>query len=503
MATAFDDLVRGARDAEGPDAVATGLESARAAIADGERRHVVRHLCELAGLFDELLDDPEEARSCLEEALDRATGIDDFITLAQAHADRRGGRRTAEGFIERAMDLARRSHVGPDSELDAYAFWRVATLQRYVLSDPAGGRSTLAEGLELCRSVDEVLVIARACHAVFSSGLDYRRTLDTARRLAKSSEEWVAIAEACFDLANSESEAALKQERPAIEQALQRGLDLASNDRDRATVATGFRALLDDPERADSILPSGLLASEIVQPLWTLAGWTADPARLLDLLRPRVDRHMLRTLAQADYGTDEARHLSALVAIWESGRVPHPLPWHPREVLELVRWDEGDDTNHARRAFACAVLCIDAAGPEYSDGTGQTLAIALDSCLVLGREFVQAYVELAVALIQGQEDHDERALFGLFGLLLAQAWLDPSDPRLPGLVTRLEALEAEHAVGGYARPEEGWLLGTTDFNQRHELWRQLSARILGGGSAAGLEHLVRVQARLLAAPKVR
>ena len=179
--------------------------------------------------------------------------------------------------------------------------------------------------------------------------------------------------------------------------------------------------------------------------------------------------------------------------------MPYPLPWHPREVLELVRWDEGDDIDHARRAFVCAVLCIDAAGPEYSDGTGQTLAIALESCLVLGREFVEAYVDLTAALVQGQEDHDERALFGLFALLLAQAWIDPSDPRLRQVVSRLETLEAEHSANGYECPEDGWLLGTTFFNQRHSLWRELSARILGGERAAGFEHLDRVHARIAVA----
>jgi hypothetical protein len=501
MTKAFRDWLQAAREASGRGAAAGGLASAHAAIADRKRRRVVGDLCELAGLYVELLQDSEQARSCLDEALDLADNVGDLVTLAGAHAEQPGGKRIAGGLVDRALELARTSRAGVGSELDVHGFWSIAGLQRYTLSDPARAKATLTTGLELCDSVDEVLIIVRAWHAVFSMGEGFRRALDAARGLATDSGHWVAIAEAGFDLAHSDGARCLRQERSMIQDALERGLAVASTDAERAAVATGFRALLDDAERADGITPSGLLAGEIVQPLWTLEGWGADPARLLGLLRPRVNRPMLRTLAQADYGSDEPRHLSALVAIWESGRVPFPLPWHPREVLELVRWDEGDDTDHVRRAFACAVLCIDAAGPEYSDGTGETLVTLLESCLALGREFVESFAELVVALVEGQEDYDERVLFGLFALLLAQAWLDPSDPRLPGLAVRLEALESEHAADGYARPEEGWLLGTTNFNQRHELWRRLSSRVLGSESAAGLEHLGRVHARLVGARK--
>ncbi len=488
------DFLDEVRAADGREAVAAGLSAALAALAEGDSCERVAELCELAELFDELLGDDEQARSCLESALEGASEPADFVRLADVYAERPGGRATARQLIARSVDAARAS-----AELDPHVFWSIANLQRHTLDDAEGARQTLTTGLELCRSVDQVLTIARAWHASFPGRPGYRRALDAAAGLATDSEHWVALADVVFDGATAERGAdkpAIDPQRTQILEALEAGLALASDDAEKRAVATGFRALLGDSERADAISPSGLLASEIAQPLWTLEGWTADPARLLDLLRPQLDRPVLRGIAQADYGSEEPRHLSALLAIWESGLVPYPLPWHPREVLELVRWDEGDDVDHLRRAFACTVLCVEATGPDYRDGMGQTIAVALESCRVLGREAVEAYEELTAALIQAHEDCAEGALFGLLGLLLARASLDPADPRLPGLVARIESLEIEHAGDDYARPEHGWLLGTTYFDQRHALWRQLSEDILGGEAAAGFEHLARVRARL-------
>ena len=107
MTKAFRDWLQAAREASGRGAAAGGLASAHAAIADRKRRRVVGDLCELAGLYVELLQDSEQARSCLDEALDLADNVGDLVTLAGAHAEQPGGKRIAGGLVDRALELAR------------------------------------------------------------------------------------------------------------------------------------------------------------------------------------------------------------------------------------------------------------------------------------------------------------------------------------------------------------------------------------------------------------
>ena len=86
---------------------------------------------------------------------------------------------------------------------------------------------------------------------------------------------------------------------------------------------------------------------------------------LLDRLLPMIDDDMLREVAEADYGSDIDLHLAPLKHFRNERRVPS-LEWHPREVLELIRWSQPDEVGwkpgstgrrgHLLRAFACAAL---------------------------------------------------------------------------------------------------------------------------------------------------
>ncbi len=117
---------------------------------------------------------------------------------------------------------------------------------------------------------------------------------------------------------------------------------------------------------------------------------------LLEWLRPRIDDAMLREIAAADYGCDRELHLEPLLRI-RDGRPPaYVSAWHPREVLELVRWSQPDDPHwqpggtgmrgHLMRAFACAVLLRSAVEPEnatHDSAIPQTLELLWDSVAVI------------------------------------------------------------------------------------------------------------------------
>jgi hypothetical protein len=126
---------------------------------------------------------------------------------------------------------------------------------------------------------------------------------------------------------------------------------------------------------------------------------------LLDLIFDRVDDSMLAEIAMCDYGDDVEMHLAALHQI-RANKIPRPLHWHPREVLELTRWTEWDrltaqeeaisTRNHWMRLFACAVLIWASLAPENdedqeddwygNDEEDSTIIQLLDSALHLGED---------------------------------------------------------------------------------------------------------------------
>jgi hypothetical protein len=184
---------------------------------------------------------------------------------------------------------------------------------------------------------------------------------------------------------------------------------------------------------------------------------------------------------------DFDQHFAALEAIRTAGTIPQPLDWFPLETLQLARWLDGPDVDHLSRAFVCTVLCIDDAGPmSRTYGNESTLAVLLESCFVLGIEAVDALIELLAAMADAYGDVDMR-LFAELALVLAAAWRDPGDPRIPLLVDRLVHDEPLHRRTA-TLVSEGWLLGITNFDQRHATWRAMIRWVLAL-PAHGFPHL--------------
>jgi hypothetical protein len=132
---------------------------------------------------------------------------------------------------------------------------------------------------------------------------------------------------------------------------------------------------------------------------------------LLNLIFDRVDDSMLAEIATYDYGDDVAIHLEALHQI-RANKIPIPLQWHPREVLELTRWEEWDGLStkesistrkHWMRLFACAVLIwasLERENYEYRgeycdfiEGEDSTIIQLLDSAMHLGDDVSNAAVQ--------------------------------------------------------------------------------------------------------------
>lgn len=201
-----------------------------------------------------------------------------------------------------------------------------------------------------------------------------------------------------------------------------------------------------------------------------------------------------REIAEADYGNDAKEHLAGLQRIL-NGDMPRPLRWHPAEVLELTRWSEPDrgadaysfDAAHRRRAFCCAAL-LRSLGNEIDDppgcqqeGPNQTLIQLVASLRVLGSLHdagAAAFLQwLIPRLPPGEEDEAPFLGLALLWFVLPRASGVPG-ARLVALADWIMA--AEDAVSGRWRASAGaaatrpWLLSTTLFDMRHDVWRDFA-----------------------------
>ena len=203
-------------------------------------------------------------------------------------------------------------------------------------------------------------------------------------------------------------------------------------------------------------------------------------------------------IAEADHGRGASENERQLRRIAGSGEVPSPLEWHPREVLELTRWDElppsdGDDVfrrRHLLRAFACAALLRSYGDTRnhagYESGREVTALHLLGSVAVLVPALTHLDRDAAALLtwvlprlaVQDQEDH---AFIGLAALwfALGAAWPDPALLALAEWV-----MKAEDAVSGQWRKPLGvgatgpWLLPLTA-RTRWEAWRRVGLSLPG------------------------
>lgn len=467
-------------DLQDPAAARAALDAAAAAFAASPDVRPYLYVL-LAGGYQETLQDPAAARRCLEAARARARSADDLCAVAGGYGKLLGEVDTGRALLREAEASA--AAVDPATgRADTRALWTIANTYENPFGDDEAVLRVLAEGaaraetLHLCVT----MAFAAAGHGARlpAAGPLVRQALARGEALACGAADWLKLAEGFHVHARDPGE---------VRRCLERALALAPDASLRGKIARSFRHFLGDAEAAERVAPHrGALPEEIAVRRSPLPGWQAAPGALLTWLRARVTDRTLRRIASADYGSSFEQNLAPLRDIYETGALPRPLDWHPLEVLSLTRWSEGERTDHLARAFACAILCIDATSEAPRCGEPETvLPQLLDSCLRLGPEALVHLRGLAVALLESREEDEDAPLLS-HGLLLCAAAVDPADPRLPALAARVDALAAQQA----ARPRHsdspggGWLWGSTYFQLCHPLWRALTAEVLGRAVAA-------------------
>jgi len=437
----------------------------REALGDlGAARGVLRQLAPLTCVEWRLsaaawveLGDLTTATACLERAASNARTASDLCTIAMGYRD--------AGYLDEGRLLLQ----GADAIASrAFECWTVATTYD-AFGDRPLARATLDRSLDDAIEVAEIVTLAHALAAYDADPATLERALTSGERRASTVRDWLELAIA-RNLMLLDLEAANR----CVAQAS--GL-ATSPEHEREIGAT--RAQLYQLELLDDERPK-LEPGKLLRSGSRTFGWDRDPARLLGWLRARLPRATIDTLTRPSqfFVNDD---LVALLEISKTGLVPHPLPAY-LELLRDVRWEQ-DAVDHLRRAFACTLLCIEDAAIAIPGGNEPTIAILLESCLALGPGAVDGAVALFAAMADAYDATHSTTrvgylvLFAELGLVLAAAWLDPTDPRLEYLISRLIEHERRHRDRATS-PRPAWLLGLTIHAERDPLWRSLAEQIL-------------------------
>lgn len=226
-----------------------------------------------------------------------------------------------------------------------------------------------------------------------------------------------------------------------------------------------------------------------------LHAFRPDSEALLDELLPCIDNHMLREIAGADYGRDVEQHLSPLKRFRDSRELPI-LEWHPREVLELIRWSEPDDPawkpggqgkyGHMLRAFACTTLLRAYAREDnrcHWNSFNETAIQLADSIQILGGNLVPAGIRFmawcAACLGSIHEDKFERPFLSLALLSLAVHAPQIDDKSLVELCMWIDS-DVQFLRPRYqwhATRKKNWLLSMNHHDLRNARWIELGRQL--------------------------
>lgn len=384
----------------------------------------------VSAAFSEL-GDRAAAGKCLERAATNARTATDLCIVALGYRDA-GYEDEARLLVDGAVQVA--THA-----MDA---WTVACCLRDAFGDARRGLATIRAALREASGVGELLGFARALAAYDD---DPDEVIERAANLASTVQDWLDVARA---------QHLVLLDVPSALRAVDRASHLATSPQDERAIAVArgmIQIELLDDERP-KLPPSKLLHAGARS-----FAWDRDPNRLLGWLRARIPRTAIDTLARpAVYFFHD--DLVTLLDLQKSGHIPYPLPAHLDVLREYV-----EPCDPQLRAFACTLLCIDAAASARPEPSERIMAALVEACCELGGDALAAAASLFAAMADSYEATQSAIelrylmLHAELGLGLCAAAIDPTDPRVAPLVERV-VTDADYS--------------------RNALWRGLAERIL-------------------------
>lgn len=229
---------------------------------------------------------------------------------------------------------------------------------------------------------------------------------------------------------------------------------------------------------------------------------------LLEWVRSQVSEFELREIAANDYGEEVPEHLAGIKVQLSEAPELGLLPWCPREVLELERWQEPDRSyddsppkgrmGHLKRLLACAILLRNAAyicnSNSVADGdtlffldTSAATALRLArSAISIGAEAIPLALGFVV-WTHSQIDYPFLTPFITFAILLLvgagsfKRLTDRDSEDLSQILVN-EELRARLSLGEDVNNDK-WLTGLNLYEEdRESQWREAADRVFASSS---------------------
>ncbi len=244
------------------------------------------------------------------------------------------------------------------------------------------------------------------------------------------------------------------------------------------------------------------------------AGWENALAVLSELMTDE----MLQFIAAADYGYEQEKCFKLLKEIVHEQK---PLPerdFDLFECLELTRWlTPSNNTEHKCRAFSCVLLLMFTHTSNYEpiSNENETIVSLIDSvaALKMGQKEAQALLIWKIladykleldSYLEDEEDKeyiDEITIdpFFIYGLLLLMLLNDEDAMAINQVlewsidmekdVKNIAPYVNEYRAKNITKEEKEapYLLGTTNFSQRHKVWQSLSKNVAKSLNQASVE----------------
>lgn len=256
-------------------------------------------------------------------------------------------------------------------------------------------------------------------------------------------------------------------------------------------------------------------------PLELLKSYQYSSQVILAELSGYMTDNMLLRIAEADYGYRANACYGYLKKIVATQQTPTQVDFILTECLELTRWiTPKSREEHITRAFSCALLLIleNTSTYESISDENETLATLLDSITTLKIAFSAAQELIVWRILSDYEKEkkwheSDQALqkhineitinpFFIYGFLLLLVFNQENEADIDRVLEwninmekyarnlppfRNEYITPHMPSAVLAKP---FLLGTTNFKQRHDLWKSLTQQMTSwkAGIASELLH---------------
>lgn len=231
-------------------------------------------------------------------------------------------------------------------------------------------------------------------------------------------------------------------------------------------------------------------------PLDLLHKMPASWQDLLASLSLLMTDEMLQHIAAADYGYEAEKCFIYLKQLVTTQEIPKKVAFIVTECLALTRWSVPKNREeHLCRAFSCCLLLLLVHESNYTpvSDENETLVGLIESSIKVGLapRFTQNlivwrlladYKEEEAWYIADQEEVSEITLspFFIYGLLLLMVFNQEEPTVIERILDWSIAMDEEakkYALLDEKGLNQPFLLGTTYFKQRHEVWKQLSQQM--------------------------